>query len=127
MAGFPNIAIKGIEKEDRDIYYNALRVCDVETKKWLGGKSLKDLDFSVTKPFQDIIVDGLKQSMDIVICRRFEEKKYPLIPAREVATMLGKNPNTFAVQCTNKAIINVVRKHKAYTHPDLCQPPEVLL
>lgn len=126
MAGFPNIAIKGIEKWDREIYYNALRVCDGETEKWLHGKSLKDLDFSVTKPFQDIIVDGLKQSMDIVICRRFEEKKHSLIPAREVATMLGKNPNTFAVQCANKAVINVVRKHKAFTHPDLCKSPEDL-
>ena len=40
--------------------------------------------------------------------------------ARDVAILLGKNPSTFAVQCTNKAFINVVRGHKAYTHPELC-------
>ncbi len=57
--------------------------------------------------------------MDIVICQRFEEKK-PLMLARDVAVLLGKNPSTFAVQCTNKAFINVVRGHKAYTHPELC-------
>lgn len=121
MAWFPNIAIKGIKKSDRENYYAALRACDPEIAQWLKWKSLLEIDFSVTKKFQKIIIDWLKQSLDIVICVRFEEKNWPLIPARQVAVMLGKNPSTFAVQCANKDVINVVRWHKAYTHPDLCK------
>ncbi|MBL7072245.1 MAG: Fic family protein [Candidatus Omnitrophica bacterium] len=72
-AGFVNIAIKGVAKSDREIYYNALEACDdcfermhrdLEKKKKIVTKDvdryMKDVDFD---PLSKIIVKRLEDSV----------------------------------------------------------------
>lgn len=124
--GFPNIAVKGMER-DRNKYISALEQTDAFIYKVLHGQipwskvSTRSSQFS---PLEELINKNLAISLDTVICLRFEEMKESLISIDKVARQTKKNIASFRVACSQKKIISASVKNVLVSHPDLLKAPK---
>jgi len=123
--GLPAIAVKGVKKVDREKYYATLESADPEIHKILSGqKTFANLDFAAFSELENLLEKPLAVALDIVICRKFELQKSPLLKLSEVAKILKKNPKSLAVAASQKKIISVVRKNVSWSHPDFFSAPK---
>jgi len=124
--GLPAIAVKGVKKADREKYYAALENADTEIYKILSDqKTFANLDFAAFSELENLLEKPLAVALDIVICRKFELQKSPLLKLSGVAKILKKNPKSLAVAASQKKIISVVRKNVSWSHPDFFAPPKI--
>ena len=119
--GFPNIAIKGSEK-NRKIYISALEEADKTVSEILIRKRKKEAFSKPLIQLEDLINKSLAIAMDVIICNRYDKIK-KLMPISEVAQILNKSTDSLRVACSQKkhicSPINGVK-----THPDLLVSPK---
>ncbi len=118
--GYPNIAIKGFEK-DKQVYIDALEEADPTVGHLL--KNSKEKPFA--KPLvqlEDLINKSLAIALDIIICNRFNKQK-KLITLKEMATEIRSPLSTLRVACSQKKHICSKIDGKIKTHPDLFSLP----
>ncbi len=121
--GFPNIAIKGSEK-NKKIYIEALEEADPIVSDILNGKRRKKEIFS--KPLiqlEDLINKSLAISMDVIICNRYD-KINKLMTIDEIARTLNKPIQSIRVACSQKKHICSNINGIVKTHPDLFKSPK---
>ena len=118
--GYPNIAIKGFEK-DKQVYIDALEQADPIVGYLL--KNSKENPFA--KPLvqlEDLINKNLAIALDVIICNRFDKQK-KLMTLKEVATEIKSPLLTFRVACSQKKHICSKIDGKIKTHSDLLSLP----
>jgi len=117
--GYPNIAIKGFEK-DKQIYIDALEAADPIARHLLRN-SKNPFDKPVVQ-LEDLINKSLAIALDIIICNRFEKQK-KLMTLKEMATKIRSPLLTLRVACSQKKHICSKVDGKIKTHPDLFSLP----
>lgn len=118
--GYPNIAIKGLEK-DKQEYINALEEADPMVQDLLS--NLRKNPF--VKPavqLEELINRGLATALDIIICSRFNDQK-ELLTLEEVARATNKSLASLRVACSQKRYICSKIDGKIKTHPELFSLP----
>ena len=118
--GYPNIAIKGFEK-DKQVYLDALEAADLIIEHLL--ENPKENPFA--RPLvqlEDLINKSLAVALDIIICNRFDKQKR-LMALKEVAIETRSSLSTLRVACSQKIHICSKIDGKIKTHPDLFSLP----
>lgn len=118
--GYPNIAIKGFEK-DKEIYIDALEEADLIVGRLLEN-SKEDPFVKPLVQLEDLINKSLAIALDLIICSRFNKQK-KLMTLKEVATEIGSPLSTLRVACSQKKHICSKIDGKVKTHPDLLSLP----
>lgn len=118
--GYPNIAIKGFEK-DKKVYIDALEEADPIVRPLLNNPPKK----LFTKPvvqLEDLINRSLATALDIIICNRFGAHK-KLMTLEEIAEVTKKPLASLRVACSQKRHICSKIDGKVKTHPELFSLP----
>ncbi len=119
--GYPNIAIKGSEK-DRKEYIDALEHADPIVQTIIKN-NFKDPFVKPPLQLEEIINKSLAIALDVVICNRFNDIK-KLLSLSEVSKITGKPILSLRVACAQKKVICSKIGTKVLTHPDLFESPD---
>lgn len=118
--GFPNIAIKGNNK-DRDDYIKALEKADLVVEKIF--KKESNFFANPITELEDLINKNLAIATDFIICSRFDKQK-KLLTIKEISLTLDKPINTLKVGFSQKKYISSnIDGSGVKSHPDLLNMP----
>jgi fido (protein-threonine AMPylation protein) len=121
--GFPNISIKGKEK---DIYIAALEKVDPVIKEIFAGKlPWTKFPVNVLSDLENIFCDRLVAIFDYLIATRWEKSNKKLLSLSEIAKITNKNLNTLKVAASRKQIIAFQKSGKWFSHPDFLTSPKI--
>lgn len=121
--GLPNVAIKGL-KIERDEYFASLESSDDFVLSVLQGK--RRWSAAKNKPFirlENLINKNLAIALDTIICTRFQENKYPLLPIRKVAQHSKMSLDSFRTACSQHKHIAIKVDGRLLSHPNLLHKP----
>ncbi len=118
--GYPNIAIKGTEK-DRLEYINALEFADPLVFALIKNNFNVPFDRPLIQ-LEEIINRSLAVALDVVICNKFNQTT-PLLSLADVSKLTGRPIQSLRVACAQKKLICSKIGSKVMTHPDLFVSP----
>ncbi len=119
--GYPNIAIKGSEK-DKKIYIEALEEADPIVGAYLADPKKGNPFAKPVVQLEDLLNKSLAVALDVIICARYNKIK-PLMTLEEVAKITEKPLHSIRVACAQKKLICSKLDGKIKTHPDLFSAP----
>lgn len=118
--GYPNIAIKGTEK-DRLEYINALEFADPLVSELMKNNFKDPFDKPLIQ-LEEIINRSLAVALDVVVCNKFNQTT-PLLSLVDVSKLTGRPIQPLRVACAQKKLICSKIGSKVMTHPDLFVSP----
>jgi Fic family protein len=118
--GYPNIAIKGTEK-DRLEYINALELADPLVSALMKNNFKDPFDKPLIQ-LEEIINRSLAVALDVVICNKFNQTT-PLFSLADVSKLTGRPIQPLRVACAQKKLICSKIGSNVMTHPDLFVSP----
>jgi len=120
--GFPPTIIKGIEKTERDRYYQALEVADIGFHQGfpaayipLLAESLEQGNF---EPLESLLYEGLRPRLDQWLAAALEQQE-PLVELKILAHQLGVKETTLRQWVVRGKLIAVKRGRKLHSHSRL--------
>jgi Fic family protein len=118
--GYPNIAIKGTEK-DRLEYINALELADPLVSELIKNSFENPFDKPLI-PLEEIINRSLAIALDVVICNKFSQTT-TLLSLADISKLTGRPIQPLRVACAQKKLICSKIGSKVMSHPNLFVPP----
>jgi len=121
--GYPIVIIKGDDK-NKKLYYKGLEEIDLQTaelfkkfknKKPDKEKVLEKLRNTKSKTLLNLILEGLRESLDRIIIGIYEEKGAKLEPVSELLKELGYSPESSRQLIKRGKIIAVKNKNKWFS------------
>jgi len=121
--GYPLVIIKGDDK-NKKLYYKGLEEIDIrmteifkkfKNKKPYKKEILEELKSVKSKILQNLILEGLKESLDRIIIGMYEEKGAKLEPVSELLKELGYSPESSRQLIKRGKIIAVKNKNKWFS------------
>jgi Fic family protein len=120
--GYPPIVIKGIRKEERQRYYQALETADVGFHQGFSSTDQqqirKQLEQGNFQSLEMLLSEGLQPRMDRLIATVFQ-KQAPLLEFKELAPQMGVKEGTLRQWVNRGKLIAIKKGNKLYSHPQL--------
>ncbi len=121
--GFPIIIVKG-DDTSRESYYHALQEADAPLNDIFTGppdygKLCAALESNTTEKLEKLFFKGLRESMDTIIITLMEKKGQVMLPAAELANVLGYSGSSIRKLVERGQLISVIRGKTHISHPSL--------
>lgn len=120
--GYPPIVIKGIQKEERQRYYQALETADLGFHEGFSTPSFEylrqRLELGQFQPLEQLLYEGLKPRLDQMVAATLELKE-PLLEFKDLALHFGVKEGTLRQWVKRDKLIALKRGNKLYSHPSL--------
>ena len=114
--------IKGIRKEERQRYYQALETADVGFHQGFSSTDQqqirKQLEQGNFQSLEMLLSEGLQPRMDRLIATVFQ-KQAPLLEFKELAPQMGVKEGTLRQWVNRGKLIAIKKGNKLYSHPQL--------
>jgi Fic family protein len=120
--GYPPIVIKGIQKEERERYYEALELADKGFHEGFPAPQIDSLEQRLKlgefQLLEQILYEGLKPRLDQMVATTLELKQ-PLLGFKNLALHFGVKEGTLRQWVSRDKLIAIKRGNKLYSHPSL--------
>lgn len=120
--GYPPIVIKGIQKEERERYYQALESADRGFHEGFPAPQIESLEQRLKlgefQPLEQLLYEGLKPRLDQMVATTLELKQ-PLLEFKDLAVHFGVKEGTLRQWVSRDKLIAIKRGNKLMSHPNL--------
>jgi fido (protein-threonine AMPylation protein) len=123
LKGYQPVTIKGLRKEDREVYYQALQAADVgfhegfpPVSTHLSGQIAERLGRGSINAVLTLLVGGQESRIDDLLARAVEGRGERLIPLSELAEVLGAKEGTLRQWILRGKLVAIRRGRKLVSH-----------